>query len=91
MAKVKAELKDGSKRVMVFDARLEKASSGRGVSGLVLIWSGTWNDGLRERVQLLPAGEYKMVLQKRVGTRWVHVDGERVVVRLAPSRPSDVA
>lgn len=82
MAKVREVLKDGSKRTLIFDARLEKSGSGRSVSGLVGIH---YEVPSTELVKSLSPGKYKLVIQKRTAARWVYVSSEEVTVDLAPS------
>lgn len=85
MAKVLEQPAEGSERVLIFHAEVAKSGSGRKVSGLVGIQYGVW-ETLRTSIQksLVP-GRYKLVVQQKLKSRWVHVSSEEIAVTLASS------
>jgi len=87
VAKVPSKPEDGSKRVLVFDTKLDKVGSGRGVSGLVGIHYGVLDPDLESHIRNgLQPGRYKLVVQKKSNLRWVHVSSSEVLINaLAPS------
>lgn len=89
MPRVKSEPAEDSKRLLVFDARVEEKErkSGRSVSGLLSIHYGQEDiDHLLKNMRNdLPSGKYRLVYQMKRRGRWVHVASEERIVNAAPS------